>query len=269
MSAFKLDIAGECVCSLGDCGMVEQFSVGRPQYSVDGLAARRDRVPLGALPERSADHPAVTCNFRVPLGGLPKRVVDLVGASLGLVLLSPLMLTVALLICAVLGKPVIFSQRRVGFNGKSFVCYKFRSMVKDADAVLRRHLSADEAAASEWRETQKLKNDPRVNGLGRVLRKASIDELPQLYNVLRGDMSLVGPRPVLPDELARYGRHTDAYLQARPGMTGMWQANGRNSVGYRGRVARDRYYARHWSLVLDLHLLVKTIPAMLDFRKTS
>jgi exopolysaccharide production protein ExoY len=207
---------------------------------------------------------------RTPLGGLPKRIFDIVGASAALVLLAPLMLVVALLVRVVLGGPVIFRQRRVGFDGKTFVCFKFRSMVTDADTVLRKYLSANPAAAQEWKETQKLRSDPRVGVLGKALRKASIDELPQLFNVLRGDMSLVGPRPVLPDELvARYGRYAPAYLRARPGLTGMWQANGRNTVGYRGRIARDRYYARHWSLALDLLLLVKTVPALLNFDQTA
>jgi exopolysaccharide production protein ExoY len=243
--------------------MVDQISIGRHQFCVDVAAAYRR-----GLPSR-AEGFAVR-RRRVPLGGLPKRVFDIAGASVALVLLAPLMLIVALLVRVVLGGPVIFRQRRVGFDGKTFVCYKFRSMVKDADVVLGRHLSADLTAAREWSETQKLRNDPRVGVLGKVMRKASIDELPQLFNVMRGDMSLVGPRPVLPDELVdRYGRYAPAYLQARPGLTGMWQANGRNSVCYRGRIARDRYYARHWSLLLDLLLILKTIPALLNFNQTA
>jgi exopolysaccharide production protein ExoY len=204
-----------------------------------------------------------------PLGGTPKRLLDIVGASIALVLLAPLMLIVAALVRLLLGRQVLFSQKRVGFDGKVFVCYKFRSMVLEADEVLRQHLVANPVAAQEWLETRKLKSDPRVSCLGNVLRKSSIDELPQLFNVLRGDMSLVGPRPVLPDEIMRYGHRACAYLQARPGLTGMWQANGRNSVGYLGRIARDCYYARHWSLWLDLLLLIKTIPAIMNFDHTA
>jgi exopolysaccharide production protein ExoY len=200
---------------------------------------------------------------------VPKRIVDILGASIALLLLAPIMITVAGLIRLLIGKPIIFAQERVGFDGSTFVCYKFRTMVRDAGEVLDQHLLADPNAADEWRRTRKLRNDPRVTCLGNVLRKSSLDELPQLFNVLRGDMSLVGPRPVLPDEIARYGHHARAYLRARPGLTGMWQANGRSSVGYVGRVARDCYYARHWSLALDLVLLVKTIPALLNFDNTA
>jgi exopolysaccharide production protein ExoY len=271
--------------------VVDRFSIGLPGYSVgdlkilydgrplgalakaaaEAVAARYDAIPRGALQGRGAGGIAVhnKRDRRVPLGGWPKRALDLVGASIALVLLAPLMLTVAVLVRIVLGGPVIFVHRRVGFDGAPFDCYKFRTMMKDADAVLHRHLSADADAAREWRETQKLRKDPRVGGLGHVLRKSSIDELPQLFNVLRGDMSLVGPRPVLPDELSRYGQYAPAYLEARPGLTGMWQANGRNAVGYRGRIARDRYYARHWSLALDLKLILKTFPALLNFRQTA
>jgi exopolysaccharide production protein ExoY len=204
-----------------------------------------------------------------PLGGTPKRMFDVLGAVVALILLAPIMILVVGLIRLLLGKPILFAQERVGFEGKTFVCYKFRTMVRDADEALDQHLLANPAAAEEWHKTRKLKHDPRVTCFGNVLRKSSIDELPQLFNVLRGDMSLVGPRPVLPDEIARYGHHASAYLRARPGLTGMWQANGRNSVGYLGRIARDCYYARHWSLWLDLLLLLKTIPALMNFDNTA
>ena len=118
-------------------------------------------------------------------------------------------------------------------------------------------------AAKEWRE--RLRNDPRVDCFGNILRKSSLDELPQLFNVLRGDMSLVGPRPVVLEEIERYGRHAQAYFRARPGLTGMWQVGGRNDASYRARIAGDLYYARHWSLWLDVALLIKTIPAAMNF----
>jgi exopolysaccharide production protein ExoY len=221
-----------------------------------------------SAPERFAA-PRMMDRRPMPLGGTPKRVFDILGAVIALVLLAPVMILAGALVRLVIGGPVLFSQRRVGFGGKTFVCYKFRTMVLEADKVLHQHLQADPAAAQEWSQTRKLKNDPRVTCLGNVLRKSSIDELPQLFNVLRGDMSLVGPRPVLPDEMVRYGHHARAYLKARPGLTGMWQANGRSSVGYFGRVARDCYYARHWSLGLDLLLLIKTIPALMNFDNTA
>jgi exopolysaccharide production protein ExoY len=204
-----------------------------------------------------------------PLGGLTKRCFDVVLASLMLIVLAPIMMMVAALIRVLMGGSPIFAQERLGFRGEKFVCYKFRTMAANANELLQRHLAADPEAAREWRETRKLLNDPRVGCLGRVLRKSSLDELPQLFNVLRGDMSLIGPRPIVPDELECYGRHANVYCEARPGLTGMWQTSGRNRVSYRGRVARDRYYARNWSLWLDVVLLVKTIPAVLNFDQTG
>ena len=191
-----------------------------------------------------------------PLGGILKRVVDVLGASIALVLLAPLMLFAAALVRLLLGGPVLFAQKRVGFDGKIFTCYKFRTVVLDAEKAQHDDLISNPAAAIERRETGKLKNDPRATCLSNVLRQLGIDELPQLFNVLRGDMSLVGPRSVLPDEIASYGHHARAYLSARPGLTGMWQVSGGNNVG---RIARDCYYARHWSLRLDIWLLFKTI----------
>ena len=204
-----------------------------------------------------------------PLGGLPKRVLDITGASIALVLLLPLMLIVTALVRIFMGGPAIFAQQRVGVGGRMFTCYKFRTMVTNGEEVLRRHLDADPKASREWKETRKLANDPRVGCLGNVLRKSSLDELPQLFNVLRGDMSLVGPRPVVPDELAYYGRHVGVYLKARPGLTGAWQVSGRNRLSYAARVARDRHYVRHWSLAVDLAVLIKTIPAILKFSETA
>lgn len=206
---------------------------------------------------------------RRPLGGFAKRAVDVVLAGLLLVLAAPMLLVVAAAVRLLIGGPVIFRHERVGYRGRRFVCYKFRTMARDAEQLLERHLAADPEAAREWQATCKLAHDPRVTVLGHILRKSSLDEMPQLLNVLRGDMSLVGPRPVVPDEVARYGRHARAYLCTRPGITGMWQTNGRNSVSYRTRVVCDRYYARHWSLRLDLVLLLKTIPAVLKFKQTS
>jgi exopolysaccharide production protein ExoY len=204
-----------------------------------------------------------------PLGGLAKRTVDVVLAGLLLILSAPIMLLIAAAIRLSMGGPAVFGHRRVGYRGRTFVCYKFRTMASNAQAVLDRHLAESPEAAREWQATRKLSNDPRVTRLGRILRKTSLDELPQLLNVLAGDMSLIGPRPIVPDEMARYGRHLQAYLCARPGITGVWQTNGRSSVSYRTRVACDRCYARHWSLRLDLGLLLKTIPAVLKFDQTS
>lgn len=204
-----------------------------------------------------------------PVGGTVKRVADIAIASHALVIAAPIMLLVAALIRISMGGPVIFGQQRLGFNGRVFTCYKFRSMAVDAQELLRRHLAANPDAAREWAETQKLRDDPRISRLGHILRKSSLDELPQLINVLRGEMSLIGPRPIVVDEIWRYGRNGHVYFSARPGVTGMWQVSGRNRVSYAARVARDRYYVRKWSLWLDLVVLLKTIPAVLNFDQTS
>jgi exopolysaccharide production protein ExoY len=165
-----------------------------------------------------------------------------------------------------MGGPVIFVQPRVGFGRNMFNCLKFRTMVPDAQQRLERYLAEDAEAAALWRDTQKLKDDPRITWLGHVLRKTSLDELPQLFNVLRGDMSCVGPRPVIASELARYGAHASDYLRAKPGLTGIWQVGGRSTTSYAYRVNCDRYYVRRWSLMLDIVIMLRTIPAVMRFR---
>ena len=181
---------------------------------------------------------------------MPKRAVDLVGASIALLLLTPILVILVVLIRVVVGGPAIYAQQRIGFRGKAFVCYKFRTMAVDAEEKLDQYLACNAEAAMEWRATRKLVNDPRVTCLGKVLRKSSLDELPQLFNVLRGDMSLVGPRPIVSDEVKCYGRHAIMYGAARPGLTGVWQTSGRTRLTYRTQIALDRYYVRNWSLWL-------------------
>jgi exopolysaccharide production protein ExoY len=205
--------------------------------------------------------------FMHSVGGRPKRLLDIAVALTTLLLACPLMLMVAALVKLATGGPVIFAHPRIGLNGTTFRCLKFRSMVVDGDAMLARHLEENPAAAREWRETRKLKNDPRVTPFCRLLRKSSLDELPQLFNVLRGEMSCVGPRPVVAGELAHYGAHVGYYLRTRPGMTGMWQVSGRSTRSYRDRVLLDCIYVRRWSIRLDLVLLLWTIPAVLAFEQ--
>jgi exopolysaccharide production protein ExoY len=217
----------------------------------------------------TASDGARTINAHHPLGGVSKRRMDLVLSIAILIALSPILLVVAALIRLRLGGPVIFAQPRIGFGGKPFTCYKFRSMPNNAAELLERHLAANPEAAEEWRQTRKLRNDPRVGCLGNILRKSSLDELPQLFNVVLGDMSLVGPRPVVPEELANYGRYAREYCRTRPGITGLWQTSGRNRVSYRGRVARDHFYVRNWSLRLDAALLLKTVKAVMNFDQTA
>ena len=199
------------------------------------------------------------------LVGWCKRAIDIVGASIALILLAPVLLIVALLVARE-GKPVFFYQTRVGRNGEGFRCYKFRSMVPDAERVLSDLLARDPAARAEWMCGQKLQKDPRITRLGRILRKTSIDELPQLWNVLKGDMSLVGPRPILPSQIVHYGRSAKWYLAMRPGITGLWQVTARGDGDFERRVRLDCAYARNYRFADDFRILFKTVRVVLSGR---
>ncbi|CAG4884369.1 putative Undecaprenyl-phosphate galactose phosphotransferase [Georgfuchsia toluolica] len=187
-----------------------------------------------------------------------KRSFDLVVASLLLILLSPFLLALAILIRRE-GGTAIYGHTRIGRGGKPFKCLKFRSMRPDADKILKQLLENDPAAKAEWEKDFKLRNDPRITPVGHFLRKTSLDELPQLINVVRGEMSLVGPRPIVTAELERYEDSVDLYLQVRPGVTGLWQISGRNETSYAQRVSLDAWYVRNWSLWYDIAILFKTI----------
>ena len=197
---------------------------------------------------------------------IAKRALDIIGAGLGLVLLSPLFLIVALMLRAD-GGPAFFAHQRVGRGGKLFGCLKFRSMVIDSQARLESLLASDPAARAEWEATRKLKNDPRITPIGRFLRSTSLDELPQLINVLRGEMSLVGPRPVQEAEIDRYyGASAAHYMAVRPGITGLWQVSGRSETSYESRVALDVAYVSRPSLLADLSILLRTPVAVVSRR---
>ncbi|QDL98022.1 sugar transferase [Rhodopseudomonas palustris] len=198
-----------------------------------------------------------------PVGCTSKRALDLLLALSGLVILAPLLLLCYLATMIASPGPAMFRHRRVGFNGQTFDCLKFRTMAVDANERLQRLLESDPEAAEEWRQTQKLRRDPRVTLVGAALRKSSLDELPQLINVLKGEMSIVGPRPVTAEELSRYGHCAAEYLACRPGLTGLWQVSGRNTTTYDRRVALDSYYANNWSHRLDLRIILVTIPTLL------
>lgn len=198
--------------------------------------------------------------FRLHASGLEfaaKRFIDICASLVLLIVLSPFLLSIALLVR--LGGPVIFSQGRVGRNGRTFACLKFRTMVPEAETTLLRLLETHPEARAEWERAQKLTVDPRITRLGGVLRKTSLDELPQLWNVLCGDMSLVGPRPALPSQLPLYGSAAKWYLSVRPGMTGPWQVHARGDEDFRRRVEYDCYYARNFSLLFDIGILLKTV----------
>src|SRR3984893_6501886 len=198
-----------------------------------------------------------------PTGLLSKRVIDVTLAVSGIVLLAPLLIICFLATVMTSPGPALFRHRRVGFNGKHFDCLKFRTMVTDAPERLRQLLESDPLAAAEWTANRKLRSDPRVTAIGAILRKSSLDELPQLFNVLRGEMSIVGPRPVTDEELERYSGSIGAYLACRPGITGLWQVSGGSTTTYSKRVACDTFYAHNWSMALDVKILVVTLPALL------
>jgi exopolysaccharide production protein ExoY len=192
------------------------------------------------------------------------RAFDMLGALIVLAIAFPVMVLVALAVKATSRGPVLFAHRRVGRGGRRFACLKFRTMAVDADAQLKALLDRDPAARAEWQSCQKLRRDPRVTSIGRFLRRTSLDELPQVFNVLLGDMSLVGPRPIVESEIPRYGRHFAVYCRVRPGVTGLWQVQRHAGTSYRRRVAFDVAFARGRSLRLYLVILARTVPAVLS-----
>jgi exopolysaccharide production protein ExoY len=234
----------------------------------EGYTARRwDNVVVPLAKTR--EEPRANANIitlGTPVGGVLKRTFDIIVASASIVLLFPLFCLTALAIKRSDRGPVFFRHQRVGLNGATFNCLKFRTMVVDAEEVLQRYLSENSDAAREWAELHKLKKDPRVTPLGTGIRKSSLDELPQLLNILKGEMSFVGPRPIVSAEVPKYGECIGHYLRARPGLTGPWQAGGRNDVGYATRVALDREYVEHWSFWRDLAIIARTVRALVTSR---
>ncbi len=194
---------------------------------------------------------------------LLKRFMDLAIAIPALIFLAPIFLIIAITVFIDDGRPIIFSQKRRGRNGRYFTCYKFRTMVPDAAERLEVLLASDPAKRREWEADQKLKDDPRLISTGKFLRRFSLDELPQLINIIRGEMSVVGPRPIVESEVRRYGEDIVHYDSVRPGVVGLWQINGRNNTTYAERVKLDVKYAATQSFIVDLCILMKSIPAVL------
>jgi Undecaprenyl-phosphate galactose phosphotransferase WbaP len=184
--------------------------------------------------------------------------------TLILIAVAPLMLAIFIAIKLDSPGPALFGHRRIGRGGREFHAWKFRSMISGAEAILKEHFEKHPEARAEWAASQKLKDDPRVTGLGRFLRKCSLDELPQLWNVLRGEMSLVGPRPIVQDEVARYGMDFEKYKWVQGGLTGLWQVSGRSDTSYAERVNYDCFYVHNWSVWLDLCILFRTIGTVLS-----
>ena len=193
-----------------------------------------------------------------------KRVFDVVAVLIGLAILSPVFLLIAILIRIDSPGAVFYSQTRIGYGGKPFKMIKFRSMRENTEQLLRKLIREDPSHLKEWNEYQKLTNDPRITCVGKVLRNLSIDELPQLWNVVRGEMSLIGPRPFLPSQIDLYGKDAyKNYVRVRPGITGMWQVSGRNKTSFADRAEWDNYYIQNWSFILDIKILMRTIAIVL------
>ena len=221
-------------------------SAGVKTYDLDGmlLLEMEDRLAL----KRNA---------------ITKRVFDVLFSVIGMIFLSPLLLGIMLLIRLDSNGPVFFGHKRLGRGGRYFSCYKFRTMLINSQDILNNLLENDQEAREKWERDFKLKDDPRITKIGSFLRKTSLDELPQLWNVLKGDMSLVGPRPIIADEVQKYGEKSKYLFRVIPGITGLWQVSGRNDVDYDERILLDEYYAKNWSLWLDIELLFRTIGAVL------
>jgi exopolysaccharide production protein ExoY len=198
-----------------------------------------------------------------------QRLADVLLSSMLLLVLSPLYLAVWIAIRLSDGGPGLYRQERVGKGGELFTFLKFRTMKVDSAALLEERLATCERSRALWDTHLKLADDPRITPFGRFLRRSSIDELPQLFNVLRGDMSLIGPRPLLPNEISRYGRWYGRYISVRPGLTGLWQISGRSLTTFRRRVAADVIYVRRRTILLKVYILLATIPAVLFNRGSS
>ena len=195
-----------------------------------------------------------------------ERAFDLAGATTLVIFLAPLLALVAFFVHLQDGGRAFFVQRRIGRDGQPFELFKFRTMCVDAEERLQELLRRSPEARAEWALDQKLRDDPRITPVGRFLRQFSLDELPQLFNVIRGEMSLVGPRPIVEAEIVRYGEHFEQYCEVRPGITGLWQVSGRNDVSYGARVALDVAYVRQRTVVLDMRIILLTLPALISKR---
>ena len=240
---------------------VTRFTISRER-----MGSRGQQMFETTVGERPGMAPSSAATLRLSgarLGSIVTRTFDIVIAVAVILFALPLLVVVAVSVKLQDRGPVLFAHERVGEYGRVFRCLKFRSMVMDSEQRLAELLRRDPISRSEWERDHKLRKDPRVTRLGDFLRRSSLDELPQLLNVLRGEMSIVGPRPIVTAEIPRYGWRFQHYCAVKPGITGLWQVSGRNDVSYRRRVAMDSIYARRKSLAWDLGLLLLTVPAVL------
>jgi Undecaprenyl-phosphate galactose phosphotransferase WbaP len=259
---FAVDIDGHLQRQIIECALRERvpFAVVPPPHALPAF---------GCDSTRMFSHDAMLLSFRDalsrPMLRFVKAAIDISAALALMILISPLFLVLAVII-RLDGGPTFFAHRRVGVGGRPFKCLKFRTMVVNSERVFQDVLARDAALAIEWSETRKLAKDPRVTRVGRFLRRTSLDELPQLINVLRLEMSLVGPRPIVESEVPLYGEHIAHYYATRPGMTGLWQVSGRSNTSYARRVQLDVWYVNNWSVWNDVAVLLKTIPAVFGRR---
>lgn len=241
--------------------MVASYGTAAQPFETPGL-------PPAASPFEASANPSATqlIGLQSRRSRTLKRAGDILFSLAVLSLGSPVFLALGLLVKLTSRGPVFYVQQRVGRDYRSFGCIKFRTMRRDADKVLSALLSSSPDLEEEFRNDFKLKNDPRITRLGKFLRRSSLDELPQFLNVLRGEMSVVGPRPIVRKELPRYGDRMEEVLAVRPGLTGLWQVSGRNNLSYEERVELDVRYARHRSVLMDLRIILKTVMVVLDPR---
>jgi exopolysaccharide production protein ExoY len=246
-------------------GMRLAWGCSRVFKQFRGLDSYGRGLRRGRTHRNGAISPVIASGTK-PCAAVVKRCFDVLTAALGLVFLAPLLAVAAIVIVLTDGGLPIFSHRRCGHNGRLFHCYKLRTMVVGADEKLSKLLAKSPKAAAEWARDHKLRRDPRITWFGTFLRRSSIDELPQLINVIKGEMSLVGPRPIVVEEIERYGELFRIYSLARPGITGLWQVSGRNHTTSRRRVELDARYVREWSFRGDMGIILKTLPAVLFSR---
>ena len=239
--------------AMGDTMLDTKLGVTSKDRSIAILASSDVTGTQGGVTFVRQEHP-------VPF---VKRAFDKAFAVACLVILSPVMLGIALAIGLSGGGPILFAHSRLGYGGRSFNCLKFRTMRQNSEDEFENLLRIDPIAREEWMEQRKLERDPRVDSIGYILRSTSLDELPQLFNVLRGEMSIVGPRPIVQSEIEKYGEHYCEYTTVRPGLTGIWQVSGRSETSYKRRVALDLSYIRHWSLMQDIRIVKRTIGVVL------
>jgi Undecaprenyl-phosphate galactose phosphotransferase WbaP len=225
---------------------IKSGSVWVQPYDIGGILGLEVRQNLASKPQQ-----------------ITKRLMDVIIVIVSSPILLPVFACISLLIKLDSPGNILYSHTRIGQDRKKFNALKFRTMVSDSDQVLQDYLENNPEMKEEWQKNHKLKQDPRITRVGRILRKASLDEIPQVWNVLAGEMSLVGPRPIVDEEIRHYDKTVNLYIQVKPGMTGLWQVSGRNNIGYKRRVLMDEYYIRNWSIWLDIYILIKTIFAVL------